>query len=1332
MATTRLAIIGELNKAGATDVASSSTTGLTITPVGEYPDYANGKLEFAPRTAGGTDRAQGIRIARPFTESSGYYVVRGGANFTGNFGRPTVFSAESTVLGNVSGVVLIADPFSITNTPSIVLGQDIYWAFVINATTGEGTFYFDGVDIGNVINTNLSSNDLIVGNDVTLSSTRSMDGDIWNVEFAHLTDAPDNPEQFATAGLKFEPAALDPVDSGCNRVALIGELNKSGATDVASSSTLGTGLSFGTVPGAPRYANGKLQWEPYTPGGADAVQGIRVVGFDIQDATKYYVIRGQAEIMNAGADPNHEEYLLDTTGSSRIVASDQVIGSPGYGGQTRLSWAVILGTDSRYSIFINGVSQSIGFGLDAPRDRANIGDFLIGLHTSLGLPDVSFDGTMWDIEFAVCDDAPDGVALATDGRKFDTGTPPTTPAPTAPQSQYDFNFQENQPAGTQIGTITGITNTTSVASDDSDLVVSLSGDTITLTSGRQFDFEANESFAAQITLTGQGGDLVLSVNVSITDDISDNPPTAPQSNYAFTIQENQSIGTQIGAVSGVTNATSATSSNADVAVRLQGGTLFFTNNKVFDFESEQEARSTITITGSGGSIDISVIWTITDDTSDNPPTDPPTAPQSLYHRNFRENQPAGTIIRTISGITNTTSVVSSNSDIVASLSGDTITLTFASGLDLELGQGFTTLITLIGPGGRVQITFNVTIIDDTSDNPTAPQTFYTFNFQENQPIGTEIGTITGITDTTSITTLNLLAVGTIDVVASLSGDTITLTSGREFDFESEQEVSIQITLTGPGGDTRISVDIHITNDPGDDPIAPQFPETAYNFNIIEGPGTNRFVGQITGVTGRPTPTLILVGTTDFTIEPDGTIRNVVPLDFENTQSYSFRVEAENSVPISAVPVRVSVINDPSDDPLRFLTSALPTLQLTIGRPFPVTRPLPGASAGNRAVSYSTSPLPPGIDFDPLTRRLSGTPTTAGTTTVVYRATDSTGFVELSFDIVVVAVQKPVINLAGRSGQIIENNLVDQIISAISVANLRGASITSENPDIRVGFSGATAIAFRAGRVFDYEIPTDRRIESKITVTNAGGSASFTYVLTVLNDPSDDPTPPTFRETRYSFSVFDGNSQNAVVGTIEGISGRPEPVLTIEGTHADRFSVSGNRSATIRTTQTLDIGDVAEYSLTLVATNSEGSARVPVTVSVVVSPTLLTPFKRIALIGKTGENTNDWREASEYKGLETFSTNTAYSKEEGLVFSGDAVIQVSGLDFTNTLIRFDLDIGEALEGTILCWRRDGESKCLVLSTGMLSIDGQGGKSVGGGGKDTVLLDISTDKLYVNGD
>ena len=66
--------------------------------------------------------------------------------------------------------------------------------------------------------------------------------------------------------------------------------------------------------------------------------------------------------------------------------------------------------------------------------------------------------------------------------------------------------------------------------------------------------------------------------------------------------------------------------------------------------------------------------------------------------------------------------------------------------------------------------------------------------------------------------------------------------------------------------------------------------------------------------------------------------------------------------------------------------------------------LPEASGGSGDISYSVSELPDGVSFDPATRTISGTPTTADTTEVTYTATDSGGATaSLTFSITVNAM-----------------------------------------------------------------------------------------------------------------------------------------------------------------------------------------------------------------------------------------------------------------------------------------------------------------------------------------
>ena len=79
---------------------------------------------------------------------------------------------------------------------------------------------------------------------------------------------------------------------------------------------------------------------------------------------------------------------------------------------------------------------------------------------------------------------------------------------------------------------------------------------------------------------------------------------------------------------------------------------------------------------------------------------------------------------------------------------------------------------------------------------------------------------------------------------------------------------------------------------------------------------------------------------------------------------------------------------------------VPGQRYTVGE---TIRPLvlPEAAGGNGALSYALTPAVPGLTFDPSTRTLTGTPTTAGTYEMTYRVTDADGDADsLSFSITV--------------------------------------------------------------------------------------------------------------------------------------------------------------------------------------------------------------------------------------------------------------------------------------------------------------------------------------------
>ena len=83
--------------------------------------------------------------------------------------------------------------------------------------------------------------------------------------------------------------------------------------------------------------------------------------------------------------------------------------------------------------------------------------------------------------------------------------------------------------------------------------------------------------------------------------------------------------------------------------------------------------------------------------------------------------------------------------------------------------------------------------------------------------------------------------------------------------------------------------------------------------------------------------------------------------------------------------------------ITFTPSTIADQTFTVGTAVSLT--LPVATGGTAPYTYTLSPIPAGLSFNPTTRILSGTPTTAGTTSATYTATDAAnGSASLTFTI----------------------------------------------------------------------------------------------------------------------------------------------------------------------------------------------------------------------------------------------------------------------------------------------------------------------------------------------
>ena len=115
--------------------------------------------------------------------------------------------------------------------------------------------------------------------------------------------------------------------------------------------------------------------------------------------------------------------------------------------------------------------------------------------------------------------------------------------------------------------------------------------------------------------------------------------------------------------------------------------------------------------------------------------------------------------------------------------------------------------------------------------------------------------------------------------------------------------------------------------------------------------------------------------------------------------------------------RIEGRTEPQSVP-HFAEGAAPQIQTyTVGTAIE-TLTLPAASGGNGTLTYSLAPEVPGLNFDPLTRRLTGTPTAAGDYDLTYSAADADGDVaSLAFTLSVAAPVVPVVEVVQDYGDV---------------------------------------------------------------------------------------------------------------------------------------------------------------------------------------------------------------------------------------------------------------------------------------------------------------------------
>ena len=210
--------------------------------------------------------------------------------------------------------------------------------------------------------------------------------------------------------------------------------------------------------------------------------------------------------------------------------------------------------------------------------------------------------------------------------------------------------------------------------------------------------------------------------------------------------------------------------------------------------------------------------------------------------------------------------------------------------------------------------------------------------------------------------------------------------------------------------------------------------------------------------------------------------------------------------------------------------------------------LPTAYGGDGALTYTLTPAVPGLSFDAATRRLSGTPTRAGSYRMTYRADDAddnTGDSDAAvrtFTITVTETREPRVgpDLALESAYVTPSGRLDgrqRFIFGVTVRN-QGGGESLTNPTLRYYFSLDATIS-----TDDREVGTDHvaplavsgRADETISLTAPYFSGTYYYGACVGAVPGETDTS--------------NNCSSAVAVTVEGPSSSGRPDLSVRSFYA---------------------------------------------------------------------------------------------------------------------------------------------------------------------------------------
>ncbi|MET1055318.1 MAG: putative Ig domain-containing protein [Pedobacter sp.] len=263
-------------------------------------------------------------------------------------------------------------------------------------------------------------------------------------------------------------------------------------------------------------------------------------------------------------------------------------------------------------------------------------------------------------------------------------------------------------------------------------------------------------------------------------------------------------------------------------------------------------------------------------------------------------------------------------------------------------------------------------------------------------------------------------------------------------------------------------------------------------DAVNGTVYSTSINQATGGTPGYTYTLASGSTlpAGLSLSAAGTISGTPTV----TGNYTFSITATDTKGCNATAAFALNVGAVTTTPLALPPATLPNG--VIGTTY-APQTLPAATGGTGPFSYVATNLPPGLTFNPATREITGTPTLAGTFSILLTVTDGAGATATANYTVVVTVPAPVVaNASTCSG----SRVTLTVQNPVAGVTYNWYNTASGGTSLATGTSFQTDV-ITASTIYYAEGSSNNVVSSRTPVNVTLGSRATSADIIIIGEPA---------------------------------------------------------------------------------------------------------------------------------------------------------------------------------------------------------------------------------------